>query len=578
MKLKDKALALTGVTALVFMAVTLSFPHMTSIYILVSSITAFLMLYLGLRALIIKRVVNLNEEMKQIIADINFTNRLDANGHDEISLIAKKINAILEKSQVQSQVYEQRLQKTAKEMSEQKLHLQQELSVKKSTEKLLVDKEYLMQLGRNDTTTSLPNGLFFNEVLNKAINHSKRRNQHLAVLLIDIDMFSLILKTLGSENSNLVLKEIGKRFSNVLRKEDLLAKLEDDEYIVLLNDIGKPKFASMVAEKLLQVCTQLLKVGNHEFTLTASIGISVYPNDGNSLEELMENASRALFKAKQAGGNLYQFNSEDIHVEALEYIQLESALQKAIHNNELALYYQPKYRIKTGNISGVEALLRWEHPVMGIISPVKFVQLAEESGLIMQIGEWALREACERIKYWQRDGYEHISIALKLSPKQFRHPDLARTINKIISSVDVDPQYIEFEITEQTVMENIELAASILNEIKATGVQLSLDHFGTGYTSISYLKQFPINAIKLDKSFIKGIPNTPNDTAITSAIIALAHNLGLEVVAEGVETAEQIQFLLRENCDVVQGYFLGHPVTAQKVINLFRKLQEEVLV
>ncbi|VVC75902.1 Phytochrome-like protein cph2 [Aquicella siphonis] len=578
MKLTNKALALMGLTTLVFLTASLFLVNHNSIYIIGLSVIALIAVYFGIRMLMIKRIEKLNVDMSRVLEKNGLTLRLEAENSDEIELIAKKINAVLENAKVKHQSYEQRMEKITKELKDQKLHLQQELSAKSRTEKIMIDREYLMQLGHSDTLTSLPNGIFFNEVLNKAINHSRRRNQILAVLLIDIDMFNLVIETLGSDNSDLVLKEIGKRFSNVLRKEDLLAKLDGDEFIVLLNDVNKPKFASMVAEKLLNICTQLLKVGSHEFTLTASIGISVFPYDGESLEELIENADRALFKAKQAGGNVYQFNTEEMHVEALEYIQLESALRKAIHNNELALYYQPKYRIKTGNISGVEALLRWEHPAMGIISPVKFIQLAEESGLSMQIGEWALREACERIKYWQRDGYEHISIALKLSPKQFRHPDLVKMIKKIIGSVGIDPQYIEFEITEQTVMENVELAASILDKIKATGVQLSIDHFGTGYTSISYLKQFPINSIKLDKSFIKGIPNKPNDIAITSAVIALAHNLGLEVVAEGVETAEQIQFLLNENCDIVQGYFLSHPVTAQKIINLFKKLQEEVLV
>ena len=230
----------------------------------------------------------------------------------------------------------------------------------------------------------------------------------------------------------------------MLRKEDILAKLDGDEFIILLNDIGNPKFASMVAKKILNSCSQLLKVDTHEFTLTASIGISVYPNDGNSLEELIENADRALFKAKQSGGNTYQYHTEEIHLAALEYIQLESALRKAIHQNELALYYQPKFRVNTGNVTAVEGLMRWEHPTLGIISPAKFIQLAEETGLIMQIGEWALHEACQRIKYWQNEGFEHITVALKLSAKQFNHPDIVKTLTTVLSN-DINPNYIELK-------------------------------------------------------------------------------------------------------------------------------------
>lgn len=265
-------------------------------------------------------------------------------------------------------------------------------------------------------------------------------------------------------------------------------------------------------------------------------------------------------------------------VEAREYIQLESALRKAIHNNELALYYQPKLHLKKGSVIGMEALIRWEHPVLGIIDPVRFIPIAEETGYIMQIGEWALYEACKMNKYWQDEGYEHLTISVNLSPKQFHHPHIADVIAKILTQTKLNPRYLEIEINEKTIMENSGASGKQLANIKATGVVISIDHFGTGYTSISHLKQFPISILKIDQSFIKGIPNIPNDLAITNAFISLAHNLGLAVVAEGVETAEQVQYLSNQSCDIVQGYFLSHPLPASKIVLQLKKLQDEVLI
>lgn len=435
------------------------------------------------------------------------------------------------------------------------------------------DKECLAHLGRYDYLTSLPNRVFFNEILNKTISHVKRRNKILAILLVDLDSFKKINDKLGQAIGDEVLKKIGSRLGKTLRSEDILARLDGDEFIILLNDIGKPKFASAVAEKVLQICAQPMEISGKELKLTASIGIAIYPNDGDSLETLQQNVDVALVKAKQAGGANYQFYTQEMGIEAHEYIKHESALRKAIQNNELALYYQPKLHIKRGTIIGVEALTRWSHPELGNVDAAKLITLAEECGLIMQLGEWAIREACKTNKHWQDEGYEHITVAVNLSQKQFHHPDLPNIISKALKETDLHPGYLEFEIDESTAMENVEAAAKSFERIKATGVQLSIDHFGIGYTSIREIKQFPVSIIKIDKSFIKGVPHTPNDIAIVSAFIALAHSLGLEVVAEGVETAEQVQYLSSQNCDIVQGYFLSHPLCADKIIGQFAKVR-----
>lgn len=575
MKLKNKTLLIIGLASLLSLVSVMLITQEPSWLVISLFLASSLVTLLGIRYWVLTRVEKLDKNLHQLTQE-NSLLKMKLTGKDEITSITASINALLNNIQSSQQEIEKKVQ-------EKILEIQQSNELLHQTRFLQTDKtspasSSLLGTHQNQDTDSLPNGVFFNEILNKAINHAARRKQNLAVLLIDIDEFKKIQEKIGDGHGDLVLKEMGKRFTHILRKEDFLAKLDGDTFIVLLNDINKPKFASMAAEKILNAASQLLKIDEQEFNLSVSIGISIFPNDGASLENLIDNANNALFKAKQAGGNNYQFSAEKMHIEALEYIQLESALRKAIHNNELALYFQPMYKVKTGNISSVEGLMRWEHPVLGIIDPAKFIQLAEDSGLIIQIGEWALQEAAQRIKYWQNEGYAHVSVALKLSPKQFHHPDIHLIISKVLTNVGINPKFIEFEITEKAIMENVESAETILQKIKATGVQISMDHFGTGYTSIHYLKHFPISSIKIDKSYIKGIPNNPDDLAIVSAMIALAHSLGLEIIAEGVESAEQIQYLSGQQCDIVQGYFLSHPVSAQKIVLQFKKLQEEVLV
>jgi EAL domain-containing protein (putative c-di-GMP-specific phosphodiesterase class I) len=267
-----------------------------------------------------------------------------------------------------------------------------------------------------------------------------------------------------------------------------------------------------------------------------------------------------------------------MNAEAHEFMQLRVGLRKALFNNELELFYQPRLHLKRGSIVGIEALMRWNHPKLGLINPSKFIPIAEETGLIFEIGDWALREACKINKKWQDKGQGHLTMSVNLSSKQFFHPLIDETIAKILRETELNPKYLELEITERDIMEDVAQATIILNKLKNIGVQIAIDHFGSGYTSISYLKQFPVNVIKIDPGFIKGVQINPNDSAITSAIIALVHNLGLEVIAEGVETAEQVLFLGNHNCDMVQGYYLSHPLPAHKIILQFKNLMDNVMI
>ncbi len=451
--------------------------------------------------------------------------------------------------------------------------LNQELTDHEQIEnELTLHKAHLIHLAHYDDLTSLPNRVFFHEMLNKTLHHSSRHKKMMAILFIDIDRFKNINDELGVAAGDLVLKEIANRFRTVLRSGDILARLGGDEFIILLNDIGHPKFASPVADKLLQVCAEPIKIENHELMVTISIGICIYPNDGESLEDLQKNADIVMHNVKQSGGSVFQYFTREMSVEAHEHIKLEAALRKAISNNEFVLHYQPKLNLNDGSIAGVEALIRWENPELGLINPIEFIPLAEETGLIMQIGEWALREACKASKAWQQQGFEPVIVAVNLSPKQFQHQDIAKLVESILLEFSLDPKYLELEITETAMMSDVEATVSKLQRIKNSGVHISVDDFGTGYTSISYLKKFPISILKIDQTFIKGISYNQNDTAIISAVIALAHSLGMKVVAEGVETAEQLQYLADNGCDIVQGYYLSRPLPEQKIILQFNKI------
>ncbi|MDR3478762.1 MAG: EAL domain-containing protein [Gammaproteobacteria bacterium] len=541
-------------------------------FIVLGIFFSILMMWL-LRVIIVKRLEKLDLQVTEISARKAISKRVEAKGEDELSHVASAINSLLEIIQnSQSQLEDRVLQRTH-ELKTANQHLKQEINERKIIEtELINNKEHLVRLAHYDSLTALPNRVFFSEILNKTLNHAQRQHKHLGILFVDLDRFKTINDALGHSIGDEVLKELAKRFEATLRSGDIIARLGGDEFIILLSDIQHPKITSHVAEKILQTCVEPIKVKQHEFVITASIGICIFPNDGTSLEDLQRHADMAMYKAKRAGGGIYQYFTNEMNLEAHEHIKLESALRKAISNNEFVLYFQPKLNLKEETIEGAEALIRWESPELGIITPSKFIPLAEETGLIMQIGEWVLREACKINKSWQNQGYKPISIAVNLSPKQFRHQDITQLVVDILKETGLAAEYLELEITESAMMDNVDNAISKLNEIKDLGVKISIDDFGTGYTSISYLKQFPIHFLKIDQSFIKGIPQNKNDTSITSAVIAMAHNLEMKVIAEGVETLEQVQFLSDHQCDMIQGYFISRPLPEQKFVLQLSKI------
>lgn len=529
-----------------------------SLAFLYHSLIAFLLMTVGIciatfvlmHTFFVKRVEGLNSDLLDVHAGSSKTQKVKVESHDELSEIASRVNVLLE---------------TVK-LSRQQLFLLSEKS-----------HNYLdTPLAKKSSFTSSENKLLdsiqFNETLNKAISYAKRHHKIIAILAIDLEFLNnpTVYK---KEITSGMHDEIAKQFTNVLRNEDVLAKLDGNGFIILLHDIGKPKFASAVAEKLLNV----VSAESPKWMLRASIGICICPDDTNTLEDAIEKTYAALHKAKVMPGNNYQFHALQLDEEAREYIHIKSDLQKALEDNELVLYYQPKLNIKRGCIVGLEALIRWEHPTLGILTPEKFLEVAEDSGYIIPLGEWALREACKVSVYWQKEGYEHITIGINLSIRQFYDPGLLKKLTSILNETGLNPNYLELEIYEETMMRDLQKTAEIMKNLVALGVQICIDHFGKGYTSISHLKNLPINTIKIDRSFIKGIPFNPNDSAITSAIIALAHYLGMYVLAEGVENAEQLQFLSQQNCDLVQGYFLSYPLPAETIIHHLKKISDRAV-
>lgn len=568
----------TTSTRIIYLSGLKIIDYFLACFITLGILFSILMLWL-LRIFIIRRLESLDRTVVTMGQDKTLSQRLNMQGNDEITSLADQIDRMMNIIETSHTKLELRVKERTQELQQTNIQLQQEIVERKTVERELTNhKEHLVRVAHYDALTALPNRFYFNEMLTKIISHAKRKRSKFAILYIDIDSFKTINDALGHPVGDLVLKEIADRFLKILRAEDILARLGGDEFVVLLNDIEQPNFANTVAEKILESCMQPVLTNGHEFVLTCSIGICTYPQDGTSLEDLLKNADMAMYKAKQAGGGTFHYYTKEMNLDAHERIKLEAALRNAIKHNEFVLHYQPKLQLPENTIIGVEALIRWENPVLGLISPDKFIPIAEETGLIISIGEWALLEACRTCKSWQEQGYKPITVAVNLSAKQFRHSGLVQTVETTLAETKLDPKYLELEITETAIMDNVSTAVATLNTIEQMGVKISIDDFGTGYTSISYLKQFPVSVIKIDQSFIKELPESQDDASITTAVIALAHSLNIKVVAEGVETVQQLQFLIDHNCDIAQGYYFSQPLAEANIVLQLTQLHSEAMV
>ncbi|MBC3860871.1 EAL domain-containing protein [Undibacterium jejuense] len=429
------------------------------------------------------------------------------------------------------------------------------------------------QLAYFDGLTNLPNRSLFKQLADQTLQIAQRKQVNAALLFIDLNRFKPINDMLGHRVGDALLNVVAQRLVLALRDQDIIARLGSDEFAIALPEITTHSDASAVAQKIIESLQEAFYVGGHELRISASIGVSIFPNDGRDAEALLQCADIAMYQAKKIGDSQiggFAFYDQDINVHIAEKLFFESAIRKALLAEEFFLQYQPKIDIRTKRLVSVEALLRWNHPERGLIPPAGFIGVAEESGLIQQVDSWVLDAACKQAKQWQWQGVPMFKVAINLSAKDFTEA-LPAKIDAALKKHQISAQWLELEITESMLMQNVENVISIMKQVVGLGVSLALDDFGTGYSSLSYLKRFPISSLKIDRSFVQGIPDDSNDCAIARAIIMMAHQLKLKVVAEGVETQEQLDFLQNAGCNEIQGYLFSRPVEATEIPNLLNK-------
>ncbi len=432
---------------------------------------------------------------------------------------------------------------------------------------LLLD-EMISHQSYYDYLTALPNRQSFNEKLTFTLENLQQKEKMLAVIFLDLDDFKHINDTLGHGIGDQLLLQIANRLQNYIRNQDFFARWGGDEFTFLLLDINNIDDVSNIAQTMLRSLDQPFKINQRELYIKASIGISVYPYDGKDTETLLKNAEAAMYLAKNKGRNNYQIYRPNMGIKANKRLLLNHSLYKALEQHEFLLYYQPQLDLKTNKILGLEALIRWQHPELGLVPPNQFIPVAEENGLIINIGKWVIKTACEQNIAWQKQGLSAVKIAVNLSGRQFQDRHLVTTISQILEETKLDPCYLEIEITESAALEDMGFAIAVLQALKKMGVHISMDDFGTGYSSLWSLKRLPLDKLKIDQSFIKDMMNNLNDVAIIKAVIAMGHGLKLQVIAEGIETAEQLAFLKSINCDAIQGYFFSRPLPPEEATKL----------
>jgi diguanylate cyclase (GGDEF)-like protein/PAS domain S-box-containing protein len=420
----------------------------------------------------------------------------------------------------------------------------------------------------HDFLTDLPNRLLLNDRLTHAIASARRSSRKLAALFLDLDGFKRINDSLGHAIGDKLLKTIGERLLAAVRKSDTVSRLGGDEFVVVLSSIARSEDAALSVTKIIRTINVPYTIDLHDLHVNASVGISIYPDDGSDAETLIQNADNAMYHAKEHGSNNYRFFKEEMNVRAVRRQSLEASLHRAIERHEFELNYQPKINLKSGQITGVEALVRWRHPERGLIPPTEFIPIAENCGLIVPIGRWVLREACMQARAWQAAGLPHIRMAVNISSVEFRDKNFFANLRAILHETGLEPRYLELELTESVLMHQVESTAILLAELDAMEVHLAIDDFGTGYSSLSYLSRFPITSLKIDKSFLQGITSERDDAPIIRAVISMGRSLKQRVIAEGVETLEQLAFLQSRDCDEGQGYYFSYPVVAEQFAKL----------
>ncbi len=419
----------------------------------------------------------------------------------------------------------------------------------------------ICHMAHYDALTNLPNRTLFIDRLQQEMVRACRAKRLVAVLFLDLDRFKIINDTMGHAFGDTLLKALAERLKNCIRESDTVSRRGGDEFTFTITDLSAPPDVAPIAQKIIEAVSPPFQIENHEINITCSVGIAIYPLDADHAEDLIKKADIAMYHAKESGRNNYKYYREEINADSMEKMKLRNSLQRALNNGELLLYYQPQINLHNGKIIGMEALARWLHPDFGMISPSKFIPIAEEFGLISMIGEWVLTTACAQTKRWHNAGFSSLRVTVNLSARQFEQKDFCKTVFTVLEKTKLDPHYLELEITEGNILQNIEVVAAILEELRALGIRFSIDDFGTKYSSLSYLRRIPFNTLKIDRSFLENITTSPDDAAIISAIITVAERLKINVVAEGVENKDQVSLLHELQCDKIQGYVHSPPLT-----------------
>ncbi|MEO8717149.1 MAG: EAL domain-containing protein, partial [Burkholderiales bacterium] len=409
-----------------------------------------------------------------------------------------------------------------------------------------------------------PNRLLLHDRLAQSLTQARRHDRRVGVLFVDLDRFKLVNDTLGHDAGDLLIVEVARRLARGVRPGDTVGRISGDEFAVVLADLAHADDAAMVAQKVLQSLAEPYHLAGSEAFATASIGIATFPGDGDDAEDLLRNADMAMYRAKESTRNTFCFFTAEMNLRSTEKMHLNNDLRHAIERSEFVLHYQPKVDLASGALTGFEALLRWNHPTRGLVPPGQFVAALEDSGLIVPVGDWVLQEACAQIGRWQRAGLAAVPVAVNLSAKQFRRHDLDELVSGALAAAGIEPALLELEITESCLMEDPDQAVRLLNRLRDAGVRISVDDFGTGYSSLSYLTRLPLTALKIDRSFVRDAATNPQAASIVRAVIDMAHNLHFTVVAEGVETERQVEFLRRHACDQAQGFHYGRPCSAEQ--------------
>ena len=433
-----------------------------------------------------------------------------------------------------------------------------------------VAEERVQFLAYYDALTGLPNRTLLQDRLSKALASARRRKDKVALLFLDLDRFKIINDSLGHSVGDLFLKEVAERLKTWAREQDTVARVSGDEFLIVLTSVKDIPDAAVAAERLMDTMIAEFAVQGHSLGISCSLGISIFPEHGTEGETLIKNADAAMYCAKDYGRNNFQFFTEDMNAQVVERLTLGNSLRLALEKREFFLMYQPQMDIASGQITGLEALLRWQHPELGLVPPDKFIRIAENSGLIVPIGEWVLRTACSQARKWQDEGLLAVPVAVNVSAVQFRQEGFRKLIGRVLQETGLAPQYLELELTESLLLSNEDVTFSVLQELKAMGLKLAIDDFGTGYSSLSYLKQFPVSKLKIDRSFVRDVAVNPDDAAITIAIISLAKSLNLKVIAEGTENEAQMSFLRAHHCDEIQGYYFSKPLAPEEAADKLR--------